>query len=304
MKKFIFKLIVFLAIIICADSLTGNLYYLYDYVKGGEIGKIHQVMTKAEGDIMILGSSKAYHHFNSKILSDAIGCKVYNAGIDGRGSLTEYCFIKGIFSRFYPKVIVIELTPGYDIYKNWIDQSMNFFAPYKHKYGLDSLFLDIDPTNNIKMLSNAYQYNSSILRILPNMLSVRRPNLDGYAPLFGVHKGPIKSYKITPQECEIEPLKYIYFIKVLDEIEAHNIPIIFTISPALGNHDINYYKKLLDVAKSRNIPVFNHLNDTLFIYNPSYYSDTFHMNAKGADAYSKIIGKEISNYLKENNINL
>ena len=298
MKKFILKLLLFLSIVIMADITLDNLYYVYDYVKGGEIGKVHQIMTTINPDVLIIGSSRASHHYNSDIISDKLGMKVYNAGFDGQGTLLAYGLLNGVRSRHTPKIILCELTPVFDIYKD--DKSINFLAPYSSRYGLNELFNDIDITNQFKMLSRSYQYNSVIFRIIPNLLSDRRHFINGFAPLSGHLKNlPDTENKSNKQSFEIDSVKVKYFTKIIEGTKDSDYKLIFMISPSLYDN-IGDYNDILDIACKNNIKVFNHLQDTMFINHPNLFQDATHMNEKGANKYSEIISIEISDYLKKN----
>lgn len=298
MKKFIIKLLLFLGLVFIADYAVGNLYYLYDYVKGGTLGKTHQVMTKIEPDILILGSSRASHHYNSEIISDRLGMKTYNAGFNGQGTLQAYGFLKGVMSRHTPKIILYELTPWFDIYIDAKSSSINILAPYSSQYELQNLFNDIDQTNRFKMLSKSYQYNSIVFRIIPNLFSDRSKFMNGYEPLSGMLKDTcnIKRQR-SQQPLEIDSVKVKYFKRIIEDANISGSKLIFLISPSLRSHQDDY-KDIVCIANENNIKVFNHLQDTIFVNHPELFQDGTHMNEIGANKYSEIIAKEIEDYLQ------
>ena len=47
------------------------------------VGRISHIVYEDTPDVLILGSSRAEHHYVSTILADSLGMNVYNAGIDG-----------------------------------------------------------------------------------------------------------------------------------------------------------------------------------------------------------------------------
>lgn len=183
MKKFILKLFIFACLVITIDIAIGGMYILYNQAHGGETGKAHEIMTKVEPDLLVIGSSRAMHHYDPKILEGKLGLNAYNAGFDGQGTLLGYGLLKGMLSRHKPKIIICELTPQFDVYKDNKNVSINILAPYHKVNGVDSLFNDIDYTEKYKMISNAYVYNSKLLRILPNIILGRDGFLKGYDPL-------------------------------------------------------------------------------------------------------------------------
>lgn len=301
MKNFILKLLLFIGLVIVADYAIGSLFYVYKYVKGGTIGKTHQVMTKIEPDILIMGSSRASHHYNSDIISKKFGIEAYNAGFDGQGTLMAYGLLNGVRNRHNPKIILYELTPLFDIYKDSKSSDINILSPYSSKFGLDELFNDIDKTNKYKMLSKSYQYNSVIFRIIPNLISDRTHSIKGFEPLNGsLNSFPTIENKKTHQALETDTIKLKYFNQIIKDAKDSGCKLFFLISPSLNNHNIENYNVQLEIAYKNNIKVFNHLQDTTFINHPELFQDAVHMNEKGTNRYSEIIAEEILEYLQKN----
>lgn len=297
MRKFIWKLILFIAILVAVDLALGQTIRLYDYIRGGDIGKAHQVMTMIKPDVLVLGSSRASHHYDSDTIGEILGKEVFNAGFNGQGSLMAYGLLQGVKSRKTPEVVVYELTPLFDVFEDSGSSSINMLAPYKDTYGLDSLFYDIDSTNRYKMLAKSYAYNSALLRMLPNILLRRSQNIDGYEPLYGELREPAKT-NITPgRKHRVDSVKLKYFKKIICEARNAGCRVVFTMSPTLIDDDDAYYRDMLDIAENMNIPVFDHSRDTAFINHPYYFQDNTHMNYKGAEKYSKVFAEELGDYL-------
>jgi len=61
-------------------------------------GMINSVR-KSEADVVILGSSRAKHHYDPDILQDVLGTSVVNAGCDGQ----ELSLLLWFFVRFFKK---------------------------------------------------------------------------------------------------------------------------------------------------------------------------------------------------------
>lgn len=288
MKRFILKITIFFALLVTIDALIGGSSRLYKYVKGGEIGKAHEIMESVQSDIVILGSSRAAHHYNSEIIARETGLKTYNAGFDGKGTMLEYGLLKGIMSRKKPKIIVCDLTPTTDIYVHASSATIDVLAPYVDKYGLDTIFIDLDSTERWKIKSNAYRYNSKLVRILCNSIIDRSGNIDGYQPLEGEFNGKIRRENLIPQNDVLDPVKLKYVDKIANLAKENGITLIYVISPSLKDVNPERYKYQIEFAKAHNISVFNHLQDTAITNHPEYFRDVSHMNHKGADAFTEI----------------
>jgi len=84
----------------------------------------------AQCDLAIYGSSRAWVHFDPKILSDSLNCGVYNFGMDGQNFVLQYLRHKE-FIKFnpYPKHIVLSLDVFSLSIKGGIYE-MKQFLPY------------------------------------------------------------------------------------------------------------------------------------------------------------------------------
>lgn len=317
MKKFLLKLLLFAILVGLVDFAAGGLYTLYDRIQGGEIGKTHKVMTQIEPDMLILGSSRASHHYNSGILEDSLGLSVYNAGFEGQGTLMAYGLLQGVLSRHTPKIILFEITPLFDLYQHPQSRSLGNLAPYVGYYPLDSLFYDVDPTDRFKLISNSYRYNSKLLRILPNLFSNREDMQKGFNPMDGVmkfqHKDKDNLMKgddsgedkaVKRDAChEIDLIKAEYIQRLIDRIKEEGITLVFAISPCLQPYEEEYYGREIEIARSNGIPVLNHYNDSTIVSHPEYFSDSVHLNYRGADAYTCQIVSELDSILTRSNQN-
>jgi hypothetical protein len=80
------RLLIFAAVVVGLDLTIGlGLAALLPRVHAGQqVGVINNAV-EAEADVVILGSSHAMHGFNDAELTQLLGMRVHNAGLDGRG---------------------------------------------------------------------------------------------------------------------------------------------------------------------------------------------------------------------------
>lgn len=304
MKKFIIKLFVFIIVCIASDIGIGRLFKLYDFIYDGQEGKIHSIMTTESPEILILGSSRAAHHYIPSILQDSLNLTAYNAGISGEGTTVSYGLLKGIEKRTIPKIILCEITPIFDIY-SYRDASLNNFYPYIGQKEIRNLIVDFDPSENIKLCSNAYRLNSKIFVLFYSYISGEKEISKGFEALLGKINTSKRHKKIIHElqdsvEFQINDKKEFYFRKLIEDAEEHGIHIYFLISPIFKGGNLSYYKKELDIIRKYNIPLLNHMNDQRIINNPDYFQDETHLNKEGATAYTKIIVEELKLNEKKN----
>lgn len=254
-------------------------------------------MTKEIPDMVIMGSSRAYHHYDPQIFMDKFKVSVYNAGIDGEGIPVAYGLLEGLKQRKNPQIIIIDMTPKFDLDEGK-NPSLNNFYPYIYIAEIKQEIIDFDTSEKIKLMSNSYRINSVIPTISKSMVSSLNEDIEdyGYLPLYGKYK-PDGTKANLPSEFNINSIKEIYFRKFIEEALQKDYKIIFAISPIYGGGNLEYYQKESDIIREYQLPILNHLNDTNFIKNPSYFQDISHMNKTGADEYSRVIANEISELL-------
>ena len=88
MKKYLLKIGLFFAIVLLVDLSFGfTCKYLVAHAKGGTIKQVDVTVNEQKADIVILGSSRAHHHYVPAVLKDTLGLTAYNGGVDGNGLL-------------------------------------------------------------------------------------------------------------------------------------------------------------------------------------------------------------------------
>ncbi len=97
MKKYIVHILIFFTIVAVIDisvGLAGD--YLVSHVKSGDAKRTNDLAMVDKHDVLILGSSRARHHYDTPFLSDTLGLDVYNAGYDGNGVVLAYGLLEMI----------------------------------------------------------------------------------------------------------------------------------------------------------------------------------------------------------------
>ena len=67
---------------------------------------------KVDADVVVIGSSKASHHYVPQMLEDSLGLTAYNCGQGGCFFLYQNCIINMILDRYTPKMILWDIQPG------------------------------------------------------------------------------------------------------------------------------------------------------------------------------------------------
>ena len=192
MKKhtFIYRLIVVAALLLLADMGIGKLLELaYFNIKKGEQGRLTYTADSCRQDIIVLGSSRASHHYIPAIITDSLRLTCYNTGKDKEGIYFELAVLKMILARHHPALIIVDISPVAFVASESDLDAISVLLPYYRMHP------EIKPVLNkrsdwefVKTYSSLYNYNSMLLQILLNGFLPGRDTsaaaANGYAPTY------------------------------------------------------------------------------------------------------------------------
>lgn len=297
-KKFCLKLALFLLILIVVDSLAGALFdLLRAHAKGGTTYNDFIVSEKCNADILVLGSSRARHHYNPSIL-DSIGGFAYNGGSDGIGIVLGLGRYLMCAEQHIPKVVVYDVTPEFDylVYKDQNSKYLGELRPHYEKKGVKPIFDKFEsPFQQLKMFSKMYRNNSKILANITDAVA-KRPNIRGYYPQYGSLSNK-KNAKDKSLVYVVDSVKMSLMEQLIDETKRNGSKLYFAISPKYFRNKLEkilpYYDPLIELAKKKNVVVLDYLFTPNLSNNSKMFVDAVHMNHLGAEAYSQMVVKRI-----------
>lgn len=294
MKKFIIKILLFAIIISVADICIGSiLKETANNAIGGDYQTTNYIADKANEEIIIMGSSRANHHYIPSIIKDSLKMTCYNFGEDGMGIILMYGRYKLITQRYTPNIIIYDIQENFDLEKN---DNIKYINGLKHNYeypGISEIFKTVDKKESIKMYSRLYRYNSRVIGVISNKLFTPIKGEYGYLPSTGTmnqEPEPFNEKKISYDNLKLE-----YFEKLIKDC-AGKTNLIFTISPKYFKTDDSFIEPLHNLCKQYNIPILNHLNDERFINKKEFFADRVHLNHEGAKLYTNIIIQEVKDW--------
>ncbi|MCI5662691.1 MAG: hypothetical protein MR319_00035 [Mediterranea sp.] len=290
MKKFLCKAMCLFICIWIIDILAGQIFpYLISNAKGGDNKRNNYICNQTCEDILIFGSSRAIHHYNPTLFTDSTGASCYNCGQNGNGIILHYGRLKMIVERYHPKYIIYDITPGFDLLAGDDNHKyLNWLKAYYDRNGIAEIFESVDAMEKYKMMSNLYRYNSKFVQIVSdNLIPMQSVGIKGFRPL----KGNLDSLKINRQRQErkispnYDPLKLKYFQKLIEMTQKSRL--IFVISPIWYGMDEATYRPIKELCEAYHIPFYNFANCPRYVHHDIYFRDGSHMNAYGADEFTK-----------------
>lgn len=289
MKTFVIKILLFGVLLFGADRIAGYTFsYLSEHSKGGYTGHYHYLVDQTKDDVLVFGSSRAIHHYNPQIISDSLGMSCYNCGQNGNGIVLFYGWWQMIKERYHPKMIIYDITTDFDLLKG--EDNHKYLGWLKEAYerkGVKEVFLSVDKTEQYKMMSQMYRFNSKWHQVVADYihpLYVVEEN--GFFPL----KGSIDPMKVRKnvnleQPFEFDQLKIDYLKKMVEEMG--DTKLVFVVSPSIYGLDERQLEPIRELSKDRGIAFYDFSNDAKYVHNAEYFKDGSHLNATGADEFTK-----------------
>lgn len=297
-------------IVVVADFVVGSLFESwFAKMTSGTIGRNNYICHSMSEDVLVFGSSRAIHHYDTKVLSDTLGMSCYNLGQDGCGIILSYGRLMMALNSHRPKVVICDIT-SYDIEQgNNIVQIHSLKPYYSQVPALADLFRDVDKTEPLKMMSRVYRYNTNYIHN-PKVLLKRNSEVKyisdkrfGFKPI-NKKFDPMKIRKASEYspapKWNVDSLKLTYLQRFVDAL-GDDVTIVFVVSPfwyANQRYDVS----LIDgFCKKNNIPFLDYQCDEDFVHNDSLFTDGTHLNSRGAEYFSKKIAHIIHKIFAEKN---
>lgn len=306
-KKIICGVLCFFVLLIAVDQIVGawseKMYYKSKY---GIFHRQIYCLTESIDELMILGSSRAAHHYVPKIFEDSLGMSCYNAGSDGMCIYYHYGILAARIQRGYPpKMLVldvidtdVEVSEGSTFS---LDAALDRYLPHYGEFAeIDSMFTFNGWTEKVKLMSKTYKYNSKLVQTI-KCNYIPWPEDRGYEALNGIMEVTDRDkvsdvFSSNVEQPNIEKRKLVYLQKFIDDCKANNIKLVMSYSPYYKRITPQSIRMIEQFAKENDVSFLNYGEDARF-QKSEYFQDEGHLNDTGAKIYSK----EIVSMLKLNN---
>lgn len=299
--------IVVVGLLIC-DVLVGYIgSYTIDKLPdfGDKTAKDKYRLETVQADILVLGSSRANGNYVVSQLKDSINdyleenYTIYNAGGEGQTANYSFCVAENVFSRKAPRIVILE-TRNFEFADGSNSNALGFFNPYYKRNSIVHDYIDrIGLYEKIKVQSNMYCFNYKILRFILSDNIISNPS-DGYENTNQVMK--LKEGKLY-EHTKIRPVDHPnpYTIENLERVlklcKENNTLFVIATSPQYRGIEKNEF--LHRFTKENNIPYIDLYDVPRFNEDVSYWRDINHLNAQGANEYTKLFFSELKQYLRK-----
>lgn len=288
------NLMILLLIVAVLDRVMGwGLEKLFYEQQHGDDAVTTYLLNEVKEDIIVLGASRASHHFNAEIIEKGTGMSCYNGGRDNMPVLYSAAVLPYIYQHDTPKIIFLELLPT----EFWTtpvvyEKLATVLLPFSHRYK------DLMKTVALKSasepwkarISHMYPFNSTIGTSFQNAYThLGHISIKGYEPLYGAidpntYKDPVwgnftEGTKSLDSNC-INALQYI-----IDFTKKHNTRLIGIVSPfyfSIDFYNNNSFISIKNIMAKNNCELYDFSHDERFLMQPQLFNDDVHLNDKGA----------------------
>lgn len=302
MTKYIVNILVFFAIVGVIDIGVGYAgEYLRNHANGGETRKLNDLVMNDCHDVVILGSSRAYSHYDAPFLSDTLGLDVYNAGYEGNGVVLAYGLLSMMLDRYQPKLVLFDLEPTFDIIVyDKDDNHKRYIAPLKPYYSIKEVgevIKEVSTEEWYKVHSGMIRYNTTILSMGMDYYRSYDNSNRGYGPLQGSYQGDTDS-KGVDKQLEIDVFKLEYVTKLLSLAKEHNVPIAVVASPKYGKSSSQELQSVKQICDEMDVLFIDYYADPEFMLHKEWFKEPMHLNNVGAKEFSCRLVKPIQGLIK------
>lgn len=267
--------------------------------------KLCYIKNNLDADILIMGSSRALHHYNDKILSDSIGVKCYNLGEDGNGIIKMYGYYKVLLKRYNPRLIVYDIEPCFDLFKYYDDNNntryINTLRLFCDDPEIKKIITTVSQDENYKLWSQLYRFNSRFPILIKDYFVCSDFQECGYQPTYGSLSKKQINNNDTHIISEVDSVKLCFLHRLIKETKENGTKLIFVLSPKLLNDDSKRDLSFLyRLCKDNDVPLIDWYSEKQFISDSTLFKDRNHLNNSGATLFSEMLSRQLKDIITDN----
>ncbi len=295
-KLFLYKLLVVSAGMLLADAGIGKLLdFAYYKIHYGEQARMTYAIDSSKEDIIILGSSRASHHYIPAVISSRLNLSCYNAGKDKQGLFYSQAVVEMILHRYRPKYVILDITPfSFDVKERGPDLLSILLPYYKKHPEIQSIVNKRSRWEWLKTKSYLYCYNSLPLQIFFNTISKAREAgaKNGYVPLYRTwNNASVAQYVLQQKPSPADSLLTKAFRDIIHITKEAGCKLVVVASPFYFPvpqewPTIPGAKK---ICLDEGISFLDYSGSPAFLGNTQFFSDAYHLNDTGAQLLSGML---------------
>jgi hypothetical protein len=307
--KFLRKSLILLVLLFVLDRGMGIwLEHIFFKQKHGDDYVTLYLMQNADADVLVMGSSRASHHYKSSMIEQQTNMSCFNGGRDEMNVIYTAATLPIVCKRHAPKVLILEMLPTDLSLSKDMDVVYQRIAtvllPFLHKYPQLSGTIALSPDHDLfkAKLLHIYPYNSTIGSSIQNAFTnFGHKTIKGYEPLSGAidtagyHKSLWSNY--PDSTLPLSKVAIEKYQEVIQLSRENHIRLITVVSPFYFPFDFSNNSSFATIKKmmaDNNFELYDFSHDTRFLNTASLFHDDIHLNDSGATIFTNEIIKIIN----------
>lgn len=294
--RFSIAVLIVLVSVAVVDVAVGKMmdWMLPQISKQGDTGKTYYSLNDVNTPVVIVGSSRAAHHYVTQMIEEATGISAWNVGRNGCYFSYNCCVINTIIDRYSPKLIIWENDMNY-LFEDSSDPLESLFPYYdKNEYITKVIIENVPSTESFSLHSRLYQYNSTIQRIMiryANRKNHSDERLKGFEPMPNKkHITPLVKDESNMSNKEVSEKKAERLRNTICRVKDKGIQLVIVDSPKYVKQSCENNSKatMISICNEYNVPIIDNTQLTYIVAHPEFFYDLVHLNENGAKAYTKV----------------
>jgi hypothetical protein len=265
-----------------------------------------QTIKDTTAEVLIMGSSRASHHYNCQIIEQLTGLNTYNGGRDMMGIHYVEAVLPIRFKVHPPKVLVLDIMPnnfckgGQDGQK-YFDILHTTLLPFAKKY--PSIMDYVQAQSPITALQAkacaSYAYNSMVGAMFQNAYThFGHQQVKGYEPIYSA----IDSLKLLQPlfnenylHDTIDTSSFNSLINILEVCKQNKTRVIIVFSPFYFERKVlpSSRNKFNSLQQQFGFTLLDYTTNNNYTQHPKLFYDELHLNDTGATLLSKEVSRVI-----------
>ena len=299
-KEFLRKLfIIGISIFLMDKGLGLVLQHYYFKIRHGELARTTYAIDSCLAETVILGSSRAVHHYVSPVIADILNTSCYNAGQDKQRLIYCLAVLKTMYRRYSPKEIILDLNPtAFEKNENGLDELATLLPYYSSHPEIRPILNIRNRFEWVKARSSLYCYNSLPLKIIFNNFSNQRDvkEMNGYVPLLDRKALLPDSAGNLPAAQPIDDQIVSTFKNLIQLTKEHNSTLYVVVSPIYFRipKDLMSLSWAKTICTEKGISFLDYSQDIRFLgHGPEMFLDDGHLNDSSARLFSTIMATDL-----------
>jgi len=307
-RRFLIKLVAFGLMMLALDYALGStIEYFFRRTLYGKNWPKENLLLSHPYEVVVFGSSRAFRHYVPSIISEATGLECFNAGANGQYLLYAYALEQLMFDRYAPKVVVLDVLPSYVVDLTGVENEydkLKTLLPFVYNREVRWLLSRHDRYAWLKQRSKLYRYNSRVLSILSNYRNKTDVTDHGYVDVGRVRFHEVNPFivdSMDPSRVRIDSFKVGIFERFVRSAREHGCKVVISFSPTVeplsrrAKQLLSFYDQL---CLQLGVPFVKVLtSEHPEFADRSLFMDYIHMNAAGAEHFSRIFGRRLARIL-------